>query len=141
MFEGDRTKFRNWVFDLGIAVGFVDRHLSEALTCMMTGLKDIHWIPEEKLVPGDGEKSKAMHEKYAGELYGLLCSITGGEAKSLVRGIRNEMGQTKMDGSSALLELGRRFDTQNSATMLQALLEVVVPPKNYQIGRCNHFHK
>ena len=44
------------------------------------------------------------------------------------------MGQTKMDGFSALLELGRRFDTQNSATLLQALLEVVVPPKITKLG-------
>ena len=60
LFEGDRTRFRNWIFDLGIAVGFVDRHLSEALNRMMTGLKDNQWIPEERLVPDDKEKSKEI---------------------------------------------------------------------------------
>ena len=103
LFEGDRSKFRNWIFDLTVAVGLVDRHLSEALTNMMSQVRDEHWDPGLELIPRDTEKSRSMHDKYAGELYGVLCSITGGEAKNLVRGIRDDQGQTKMDGFRALL--------------------------------------
>ena len=105
-------------------MGLIDRHLSEGLTHMMSQVRDDVWEPIDEMIPGDPKKSELLYDKNAGELYGVLCSITGGEAKSLVRGIRDDQGQTKQDGFRALLELGKRFDSQNSATRLQAFLEV-----------------
>ena len=40
------------------------------------------WDPEL-----NGDVDDGLWKKYSGELYGVLVSITGGEAKSLVRGI------------------------------------------------------
>ena len=50
----------------------------------------------------------------------MLCSITGGEAKSIVRGIMDS--GFRQDGFKALVTFNRRFDSKSAATLLQAFL-------------------
>ena len=64
-----------------------------------------------------------IYEKYSHELYGILCSLTGGEAKTVLKGIVDSgSGQ---DGFKGLLVMNRRFDTRTSASLLQTYLDVV----------------
>ena len=68
--------------------------------------------------------SERIFEQYSGELYGLLCSLTGGEAKNVIKG----MGETGVsEGFKAMALLSKRFDSRTSASLLQAYLEVVAP--------------
>ena len=60
------------------------------------------------------------------ELYATLCSLTQGEAKSVVKAIVDkEFGQ---DGFKAFAELNYRHDRQSTASLLSSYLEVVAPP-------------
>ena len=59
-------------------------------------------------------------------MFGVLCSLTTGEAKGVVKGIVDRgYGQ---DGFKALVELGRRYDTTTATSLLHSYLEVVNPP-------------
>ena len=61
-----------------------------------------------------------------GELYGVLVSLTEGEAKSLLRGIHEAgFGNDKFRG---LLYVNKRFGRRTQASLLQAYLEMVNPP-------------
>ena len=129
VFEGDRSRFRHWLFDLNVAIGTIDKDLARELDRLVkteTVLGD-KWDPEL-----DGDIDPELWKKYSGELYGVLVSITGGEVKSLVRGIV-DLG-FKQDGFKTLVTLNERFDSRNSATLLQAFLEVVNPPIIKRIG-------
>ena len=42
------------------------------------------WNPSEE---GEHQVKTEIYKKYKGELYGILCMVTGGEAKGIVRGI------------------------------------------------------
>ena len=126
-FEGDKSKFRHWVFDLGVAIGRVDRKLADELERLVIRVKEEKWDPVL-----DSEVDQELYEKYTGEIYGVLCSLTGGEAKTLVRGIMDTgFGQ---DGYRALAALNRRFDSKNAATLLTAFMEVVAPPKIHKVS-------
>ena len=142
-FEGDMAKFRGWVFDLGVAIGGVDEKLSKTLERLGRYEDKDKWEPEQ-----EGQAFQEIHEKYKGELYGLLCSITQGEAKVLVRGVY-DTGKGN-DGFRAFMLLNHRYDQRNNAILLQAFLEVVGSPSlkgirkivsEYIHGRqrCRHF--
>ena len=70
--------------------------------------------------------AKAAYEKYSGEVYGVLCGLTTGEAKSVIKGVVDR--GFKQDGFKALVDLNRRYDTRTAASLLQSYLEVVNPP-------------
>ena len=126
-FDGDKSKFRHWVFDLGVAIGRVDRRLADELERLVIREKEDKWDPVL-----DPEVDRELYEKYTGEVYGVLCSLTSGEAKALVRGIMD--GGFGQDGYRALAALNRRFDSKNAATLLTSFMEVVVPPKIHKVS-------
>ena len=114
-------KFRAWFFDLMVAIGQIDKGLAAELGRLvkLEGLDK--WKPEE-----DGDLDKELYDKYTGELYGVLCSVTQGEPKNIVRGIVD--AYSMQDGFRALAALNHRYDQRTTATLLQASLEVVGPP-------------
>ena len=67
-----------------------------------------------------------LYEKYSGELYGILCQLTSGEPKQIVRGCFDKGYQ--QDGFKALVDLNKRYDATTAASLLLAYLEVVNPP-------------
>ena len=124
-FDGEVSKFRTWKFDLAMAIGQVDSKFAVVLDDWLskvdsevTGLK---WNPKE-----DSHLDRVYYDKYTADLYGVLASLTGGEAKSLVRGVCDAgLGR---DGYRALLILHRRYEVKTQASRLQAFMEVVNPP-------------
>ena len=75
VFDGDRAKFRNWLWDLTVAIGQIDIRLSEELKSVTKKVREDKWSPEL-----DPEVDKAIYEKYTGELYGVLwVDMRGGE--------------------------------------------------------------
>jgi hypothetical protein len=79
-FEGDVTRFRGWMFDVMVAIGQVDNELAKELKGVLSRGLDEKWNPEE-----DQSIDKRTYEKYTAELYGIVCALTAGEAKNVVR--------------------------------------------------------
>ena len=75
-----------------------------------------------------------MYEKFSGELFGVLVQLTEGEAKATLK----EMVDKGMlqDGYKALLILGKRFDNQTTASLLQMFLEVITPGGSQSKRHC-----
>ena len=119
-FDRDRAKFRRWMFDFAICIGQLDKGLSDQIRMGMASNKsgDDKWDPKD-----DGDIDQELYQKYAGELYCVLCTLTTGEPKNLVRGIGE--GGFGQDGYEALVILNKRYDTRNGATLLHAFLEIV----------------
>ena len=125
-FDGDQTKYRMWRYDLLVCIGQVDHPLGNEIKSMLgkagetTGVLPEKWDPVE-----DGMIPLNMYEKYAGELYGILVSITNGEAKNVLKGMFDSGGTG--DGFKGMMLLEKRFDATTSASLLQAYLEVITP--------------
>ena len=120
-FEGDFAKFRGWLFDLNVAIGQVDKELAGELERLLKTTEQDKWKPE-----GDRFLRRDLYNKYKSELYGILCSVTQGEPKNIVRNIVDSFSD--QDGFRALLSLNHRYDQRTTATLLQASLDVVGPP-------------
>ncbi len=120
-FEGDFAKFRSWLFDLSVAIGQVDKELAGELERLLKIPEQDKWRPEE-----DRLLRRDFYERYKSELYGILCSMTQGEPKHIVRSIVG--AHSEQDGFRAILALNHRYDQRTTATLLQASLDVVGPP-------------
>ena len=114
-FEGDVSKFRGWLFDLMVPLGQVDQDLGREVQRVLsagTGEKSADkWDPID-----DGGVDLGIYTKFASELYGLLVSLTSGEAKSILKGMVDAGGG--MDGFKGIMVLSSRFDTKTSASLL-----------------------
>ena len=83
--------------------------------------------------------SKHCYSKYSSELFGLLTSLTAGEAQTILKGMV-DAGHGN-DGFKALRIFNRRFDSITPSGMLQAFVGVVDPPKcksELDISQCVH---
>ena len=135
-FSGEMGKFRNWVFDLTVAIGEVDLELSNDIRELVKkgngDLKAEGWDPlgDDRLTKRVGFEGR--YRMYKGPLYAVLCSLTDGEAKNILRCMDdNGMGY---DGFKGIMALGKRFDVRTKASMLQAYLDVVAPKGSTKIG-------
>ena len=72
------------------------------------------------------------HQKYKGAFYALIGGLTTGEAKCVVRSIREKGWES--DGFLAMAMLQARYDANTAASLLQCVMEVVSPAtiKNHQ---------
>ena len=77
------------------------------------------------MTSGTQNIDQELYQKYSRELYGVLCTLTTGEPKNLVRGI--VQGGFGQDGYKALVIFNKRYDARNGATLLHAFLETVNP--------------
>jgi len=114
-FDGDRVEFRGWMFDFALCIGQIDKGLPDQIRMLMASDKsrDDKWDPKD-----DGDLDQELYRKFSGELYGVLCTLTTGEPKNLVRGtVEGGFGQ---DGYKALVILNKRYDTRNGATLLHS---------------------
>ena len=124
-FEGNnKLSLRTWLFDFLVVIGQLDDQLATELKnlCRRAGSLDEKWDPA-----ADTQLDQLVYERYKGELYGLLCGLTEGDAKSVVRTVVDK-GYSQ-DGFEACVELGRRFESRTAANLLQAFTEAVCPPQ------------
>ena len=108
------------MFDLLVILGSVDLGLVKQCESLLNkeDLKedfDAVLYIEEKL-----------HFKYKGELFGILCQLTGGEAKNVIKGISDSAGYSG-GGFKALWMLKKRFDSKTFSSILGACFDVVKP--------------
>ena len=96
VFEADFARFRGWLFDLNVAIGRVDKELAGELERLLKITEQDKWKPEE-----DRFLRRDLYDKYKIELYGILCSVTQGEPKNIVRSIVD--AHSEQDGFRAIL--------------------------------------
>ena len=89
-----------------VAIGQVDKELASELTSLLALGKDDKWDP--RVDEGLTVRGEELRDKYGGDLYALLCSLTEGEAKSVVRSIVDK--QFGQDGFKAFVDLNHRCD-------------------------------
>ena len=102
-FDGDFSKYRSWIFDLLAAIGLVDGMLALEIKKLLG--RQAEEDPSKWEVDLDGLFPKHL-EKYSSELYGMLCMLTSGEAKMVMRGISDS--QERACGFKALLLLQKK---------------------------------
>ena len=98
-FDGDITKFRGWMFDLLVAIGQVNEGLGKDLEELLRrDIEDVQlWDPED-----EDEDFQQTYDKFRAELYGIIVSLTVGEAKNVIKGI-GDFGRDSYDGYKALI--------------------------------------
>ena len=124
-FDGDSKKYRHWLFELLVAIGQVDKELVADLNKILVKERQTGEIQSWKAE--DDGISLDRYDKYSGELYGVLVSQTGSEARNILRGMADS--GDSYNGYKGLLLLNKRFDSKTAASLLQSYLEVVHPDK------------
>ena len=136
-FTGAEGTWQEWSFNVLMTIAQVDPELGDRLEEIKTNsvkplTSDIFREPEDfpKMTIG-------VLETYGPSLYGFLCSLTGGEANSVVRSVSANVGTMGSDGSTkgvkcgfrASYALNLRFNPRTPARMLQFLTHVVSPAR------------
>ena len=107
-FDGELDKYRGWIFDIVVALAQVDGELSKEVEKLVMGREDIVGKVSVERWDAENTVGKDIHRKYSSELYGLLVSLTSGEAKGILKGMLDS--KMPSDGFKALVVLRRRFD-------------------------------
>ena len=87
-FEGDAQKYRDWKFTVLVRIGQADPELSTHVKRMLLeGGKSGGVLPDTWHPVTVGHLHGDIYDKFGGELYGVLVTLTGGEAKNVLKGI------------------------------------------------------
>ena len=81
-FDGDLGKFRAWIFDLEVALGSIDSELGKTVRALLR-----EHIPDPSEANMDQALDQETQDTYSTELYGDICGLTSGDAKTIVRAI------------------------------------------------------
>ena len=108
------------MFELLVAISQVDDVLGTVLKGVLSKGHGESWEPDK-----DESVDQWIYQKYAAELYGVVVSLTGGEARSVVKSLSDVGGF--QDCFKALVLLCSRFDAKTAASLLHAFTEVVRP--------------
>ena len=119
-YSGEAGKWQEWLFGVCVAVSGI---ASECCLAMEEVVKHSGTIKDlatlETVLPTD------MKKRYGSELFGVLCSLTGGEANVVVRSvIQKGAGYC---GFAALCVLSQRFNPKTPARILQYLTTELNP--------------
>ena len=120
-YSGDASKWQEWLFGVCVAVGAVSPECVLSMEGVIKGSGAISDITKlgETVDP-------TVQAKFGAELFGVLCSLTGGEANVVVRSvIQRGAGYC---GFAALCLLSQRFNPKTPARVLQFLTAILNPP-------------
>lgn len=119
-YNGEAGKWQEWLFGVCVAVSGVAAECCLAMEEVVKAsgtIKDI--VKLEEVV------TQTVRGRYGSELFGVLCSLTGGEANVVVRSvIQKGAGYC---GFAALCVLSQRFNPKTPARILQYLTTVLNP--------------
>jgi hypothetical protein len=121
-YDGSESKWTEWLFNLQVAVGRASNECFLALDHLMKN------TPEEvKAGVLNDVVTTEVRTKYTGELLGILCELTTGEANVVVRSIIDKgLGYC---GFGGLVALKLRFNPKTPTRILQQLIGVISPPQ------------
>ena len=80
----------------------MDGNLASGLEHLLGRGLDDRWDPKTDAILQSDGIAKAAYEKYSGEVYGVLCGLTSGEAKSVIKGVVDR--GLRQDGFRALVD-------------------------------------
>ena len=119
-FVGEAAKWQEWLFSLCVAVGTVNASCTlamEEVVRVASSITDVSKI--------EATVSEDIRKKFGTELFSVLCSLTGGEANVVVRGVVQK--GAGYCGFAALCALSQRFNPKTPARVLQFLATVLSP--------------
>ena len=126
----ENGKFKTFLFDFEVAVGRCSGELAKALKELyrrgpqkrdLVGGRASTVTADQYNPAEDGNLDPDLHNTYWLDLYSILVTVTEGDAKAVLRGMR-EKGW-KEDGFKALMILRELYDGRTGATLLKLLLK------------------
>eukprot|EP00973_Karenia_brevis_P046665 6473968-Karenia_brevis.AAC.1 len=87
-FGGETSQFRMCMFNLGVALGTVNRKLAEEIKSLIKR-DDNKKLPEDWSPKADRGLDRETYKRYSSELYGVLVSLLEGEPLSILRGLQD----------------------------------------------------
>ena len=126
-FTGAEGTWQEWSFNMSMTITQVDPKLGEALdeirlkskSPISADMFDVESSPFTKI-------DDDMLKSYSAALYGVMCSLTGGEANAIVRNVSQKL-EAKKCGFIAFYALNVRFNPRTPARKLQFFAQVVSP--------------
>ena len=118
-YGGEAGKWQEWLFGVCVAVSTVS---PECVREMEEVVKRAGLIKDLSAL----EIKRDVKDKFGSELYGVLCSLTAGEANVVVRSVLQK--GAGYCGFAALCLLSQRFNPKTPARILQFLTTVLNPP-------------
>ena len=129
-FTGADGTWQEWSFNLLMTVTQVEETLGKSLEEIK---KKDEPLSDHMFEGTDAFKDYMFFKdsdriKYGGALYGVLCSLTGGEANSVVRNVSLGINGSRC-GFRAYYALNQRYNPKTTTRMLQCLTQAVSPVK------------
>ena len=124
-FTGAEGTWQEWSFNMSMTVTQVDHKLGAALEEMRLIKSPISANMFTEVGSPFAKISDEMLSSYSAALYGVMCSLTGGEANAIVRSISQRLDAKC--GFTAFYALNARFNPKTPARKLQFFAQVVSP--------------
>jgi hypothetical protein len=126
-FAGDEKIWKEWHFQLKAAIRSTDRHTADVIDWIEKNPDTTMGDLEDKF--NDEFDDSDDHLKVlAAEMYDLLCSVTSGEAMTIVR------AEVEMNGFMAWKALYARYSPMTPAKTLALLMDIMNPPKHKDVS-------
>ena len=117
VYARDRAHFRDWLFELFVAIGQINSRLARDLRALVK--KGCVGDPMEWNACDDDSIDQEIYEEFNQELYGLLVSLTEGEPLGLIKWL---VERDDADGYKAILMMVKRFDPKTTGSMLRSFM-------------------
>ena len=125
-FTGAEGTWQEWSFNMSMTVTQVHQELGEALEEMRLVKSPVSADMFTDVDSPFTKVSDEMIKSYSAALYGVMCSLTGGEANAIVRSVSQKLDAKKC-GFTAFYALNVRFNPKTPARKLQFFAQVVNP--------------
>ena len=122
VYAGVMGTWQEWSFNFLTAVEGIIGKIGEALTEI--GKRSTTPLTIGSLSPLVQPELRAQH---GGELFGILCGLTTGDANAVVRGVTAKAGMGRC-GFTAYYSLSFRFNPKTPAGALQFFFQFINPP-------------
>lgn len=117
-YSGEPGKWQEWLFNVCVAISSVS---SECVVAMEEIVKKAGEVKDVTTI----EVNRVIRDKFGSELFGVLCSLTAGEANVVVRSVVQK--GAGYCGFAALCLLSQRFNPKTPARILQFLSVILSP--------------
>jgi hypothetical protein len=126
-FSGDEKAWKEWHFQIKAAIRSTDMHTAEVVDWIEKHPDTTMGDLEDRFNDEFDEKDDHL-KGLSAEMYDLLCSVTSGEAMTIVR------AEVDMNGFMAWKALYARYSPMSPAKTLALLMEIMSPPKHKDVS-------
>ena len=127
-YNGDHATHRTFVTDMVVAVARLDGRLARALRkILMEPDENMKMDEKEWEAVRDGGVNQDVYEQYRYELFGLVSSKIGGEAKKIATSMAEDGREEDVCGFRLLWIFKKRWNAVTFSTKLSAFLKILTP--------------